>query len=67
MFNFRDFKPGGDNSFVFYAGVPEMGQIIEAKVGWKDKSNSFCLINCQKFIPVESIVIQSINSNSKYK
>ncbi|CAG9766413.1 unnamed protein product [Ceutorhynchus assimilis] len=74
MLEHRGFKPGKENSFVFYATVPEMGKIVNAKVGWIEGSRvgwsegkiSLCLINCKRVIDVERLTIQSINSNTIY-
>lgn len=42
-----------------------MGKIVDAKVGWKEKTSVFCFFNCKQAIDVERITIQSINSNTK--
>ncbi|XP_066245218.1 pancreatic lipase-related protein 2-like [Euwallacea similis] len=62
----REFKSGGDNSFVFYAETPDMSHIVHMKVGWKQKSNALCfIVNCRKSINVERLVMQNINNNAK--
>ncbi|XP_030766967.1 pancreatic triacylglycerol lipase-like [Sitophilus oryzae] len=61
----RDFKGGSGNSLVFYAGSPEMGKIKSAKIGWHQKRNVFCIINCKESVNVEKVSISSINSHQK--